>query len=179
MARPLTDSVIGSSSKRSIGLLDSFQASRPSVTASMVRMPPNPPTPTKGAKRVGVCRRMPASVANKVYVIAPTNNGDWQGWTQWFDEHQCTYQSTFHDWCSLGIRDKGTGKPLNHRTRITTTDHSMSAHGCQRSRPRHISILTQEENAEDRARYEDYQAYIGKYINAICDIFTQPPIPGG
>ena len=32
---------------------------------------------------------------------------------------------------------------------------------------------------EDRARYEAYQAYIGTYVNAICDIFTQPPIPGG
>ena len=57
-----------------------------------------------------------SSVADKVYIIAPPNNGYWQEWKPWFSEHHDTYRPTFHYWCNLGIHDKDTGKLVNHRT---------------------------------------------------------------
>ena len=81
---------------------------------------------TKHFSRV---RKM-ASVANKVYIIAPKANGYWQEWRSWLDEHQCTDKPTHHHWCGLGIRDSDTGKPLNQLTLIYSNDHSLSPHGC-------------------------------------------------
>ena len=52
-----------------------------------------------------------ASVANKVYIIAPQSNGQWQEWKPWFSEHHDTYRPTLHFWCNFGIHDKGAGSP--------------------------------------------------------------------
>ena len=72
-----------------------------------------------------------ASVANKVYILAPKANGYWHEWRSWFDEHRGTYKPTHHHWCGLGIRDSDTGKPLNHLTLMYTNDHAIPSHHCR------------------------------------------------
>ena len=96
-----------------------------------------------------------ASVANKVYIIAPKANGYWQEWRSWFDEYRGTYKPTHHHWCGLGIRDSDTGKPLNRLTLIYSNDHALPSHHCRCDGVLpHTKDLRQVRNEDEIARYE-------------------------
>ena len=119
-----------------------------------------------------------ASVANKVYILAPKANGYWHEWRSWFDEHRGTYKPTHHHWCGLGIRDGDTGKPLNHLTLMYTNDHAIPSHHCRCDGVQpHTKDLRQVRNEDEIARYakSPYQKSNSEWASKILELLKLSP----
>ena len=119
-----------------------------------------------------------ASVANKVYVIAPTANGYWTEWASHVNDRS-GYFTTYHDWCGLGIRCKDSGKPLHSLTRIVSNDRSISHHRCQCVTRDHIHALAmrKRKNDEEQAQRKraPHQKSLSDWATQIIEILKLKP----
>ena len=119
-----------------------------------------------------------ASVANKVYVIAPMANKYWPEWESHFND-QNGYFTTHHEWCGLGIRDKDSGKPLHSVTRIVSNDHSIRHHRCQCDVKDHIhsSSMRKLKNDEEQSQRKSapHQKSLSDWAIKIIEILKLKP----
>ena len=93
-----------------------------------------------------------ASVANKVYVLAPRSSPHWAHLKTFKDEY--SYTETTHHWCSLGAVDCGTGQPLGHVTQIWSNDAGLKSSlcSCDMKPSPHIYQLRVEKTPEEMVR---------------------------
>ena len=141
------------------------------------RLPPDGDTSKRLRTHISRVQQC-ASVANKVYVIAPMANKYWPEWESHFND-QNGYFTTHHEWCGLGVRDKDSGKPLHSVTRIVSNDHSIRHHRCQCDVKDHIhsSSMRKLKNDEEQSQRKSapHQKSLSDWAIKIIDILKLKP----
>ena len=123
-------------------------------------------SPARMSKVFGKLRNC-ALKAKKVVVIAPSRNGHWDDWKEFFDTNK--YQHTDHFWCSLGIKDDDSAKPIGYVTTIWSTC-LVDSHSCQCGEARSHAYELRQERCEEEIKtgqsnpnqraYEDWATII-------------------